>query len=200
MGCHGAQVGDRRYANEDQLRTLGKIQTGVDAAITVGTLGAAAAPSAIRGIGMAYQATRASVPTVELFGGAATRSAIRGAVNVDTATKTTLTSSVRGSVESLPFRTGSAQNVVASGPQAPFWSEASRVLAPGGRLVVNATKGNKFGRVPDAATLDRLGLRVERPYGPRLPEFANTTFKRTDGTVIPPDSVQSVVLRKVGGS
>jgi len=35
--------------------------------------------------------------------------------------------------------------IIASGPQAPF-EEAALVLKPGGRIYINATKGNPFGK------------------------------------------------------
>jgi len=59
----------------------------------------------------------------------------------------------------LPFADASVSRIVASGPQAPFREEAARVLAPGGQLIINATKGNKFAKLPSASALDGLGFK-----------------------------------------
>jgi len=129
-------------------------------------------------------------PTLDLFGGR--RSQVPNAINVDLVAE----EGVRASATALPFRTGSIGEIVASGPRAPFLGEAARVLQPGGRLFINATKGNKFGKLPAGSALERLGLRVVQDAGPLAPRFSGHTFRRTDGSVIPRSSVRTTILKK----
>lgn len=95
--------------------------------------------------------------------------------------------------------------IIASGPQAPFLEEAALVLKPGGRIYINATKGNPFGKVPDKVTkdklgssaLEQLGLRVVQERGELDSRFAEQSFFRTDGIQIPSSSVKTTILNKV---
>ena len=127
--------------------------------------------------------------TLDLFGGRVSQ--IPGAINVDLIA----TSGVRASTSALPFRSGSVAEVIASGPQASFLNEAARVLQPGGQLIINASKGNKFGRLPSASVLEFLGLRVVQ-QGPLSSRFSHQVFRRTDGGVIPSSSVNTTILER----
>lgn len=137
-----------------------------------------------------YAKAASSEVTLDLFGGA--HSKIAGAINVDTKAM----SGVRASTEALPFKTGSVSEVIASGPQAPFLSEAARVLKPGGSIFINATKGNPFGKLPSVEALQKLGLELVQKNGSLLQRFKSLTFKRTDGTLIPSESVKTTILKK----
>jgi filamentous hemagglutinin len=78
-----------------------------------------------------------------------------------------------------------------------FLPGAVETLKPGGQLIINATKGNKFGALPDIDTLTGLGLRVVQQNGPLLQRLENNIFQRTNGTVIPNSSVRTTILEKV---
>jgi RHS repeat-associated protein len=129
--------------------------------------------------------------TVDLFGGKTSQ--IPDAVNLDTIAE----QGIRASATDLPFATGSVSEIIASGPRSPFLEEASRVLEPGGRIYINATKGNKFGSIPDAETLSELNLRVIQENGPLDSRFEDQVFRRTDGSVIPTEAVRTSILEKV---
>jgi len=130
--------------------------------------------------------------TLDLFGGRGSQ--IPGAINVDLIAASGR--GVRASSTALPFRSGSIGQIVASGPQAQFLSEAARVLRPGGRIFINATKGNKFGKIPGAEVLEALGLRVVERAGPLLRRFSRQVFRRADGSVIPRGSVRTTILER----
>ena len=129
-------------------------------------------------------------PTLDLFGGS--HSQIPGAINVDPKAL----SGVRALAEELPFRGGSIGEIVSSGPRSDFLAEASRVLQPGGRLFINSTARNPFGRLPSVAELDHFGFRVVQDAGPLLDRFSNQVFRFTDGTVIPTRAVRTTVLER----
>lgn len=136
---------------------------------------------------------------LDLFGGK--ESQIPGAVNVDIVAE----KGVKASATQLPFADASADRVVATNPYIPntndimsYLPEASRVLKPGGKLVINSTERNPFGKLPDAAALEKLGLKVVEVNAPLAPEFSNHTFRLTDGRPIPPQSVRTTTLEKVG--
>jgi hypothetical protein len=168
----------------------------VDTALTgspsevAGLIGGAAGTAAMALAPYAKAAPGGGGVTLDLFGGA--HSQIPGAINVDIAAQ----SGVRASATALPFKTGSVSEIVASGPQASFLSEAARVLKPGGNIFINATKGNPFGKLPGAEVLQKLGLEVVQKSGELLSRFQNLVFRRTDGSIIPKESVKSTVLRK----
>jgi len=166
----------------------GNINAGiVDTGGALLDLAALAVPGVtVGGASLGIQAGR----TVDLFGGA--RSQIDNAVNVDLVAEV----GVRASTDALPFADSSIRTVVASGPQAPFLSEASRVLEPGGQLFINATKGNPYGKLPSANELSGLGFQVIQRDGPLASQFADQTFRRTNGALIPTDSVRTTILER----
>jgi hypothetical protein len=136
--------------------------------------------------------------TLDLFGGKNSQNP--GAINVDKVAK----EGVQADARKLPFKSAVADEIIASNPYikkgsgAMDWlPEATRTLKQGGRIYINFTKGNKFGKLPDAATLDKLGLRVVQEAGPLDSRFAGQVFRRTDGTVIPNESVKTTILEKV---
>lgn len=136
---------------------------------------------------------------LDLFGGRASQTP--GAINVDIVAQ----EGVRASAMQLPFKSGVADEVIASNPYIPggsgmidFLPEAARVLRPDGQLIINSTVRNPFGVLPDAEALNSLGLRVIQDNGPLLSQFENNVFRFTDGRVIPNTSVRSTVLQKVG--
>ena len=135
---------------------------------------------------------------LDLFGGRTSQ--IPGAINVDIAAS----QGVRASATQLPFRASIADEIIASNPFIPggngmmdFLPGAVEVLKPGGQLIVNATQRNPFGVLPDAQTLEGLGLRVIQQNGPLLPRFENNVFRLTDGRIIPNTSVRTTILEKI---
>jgi ubiquinone/menaquinone biosynthesis C-methylase UbiE len=86
--------------------------------------------------------------------------------------------------------------IIASGPRAPFLAEAARVLQPGGRILINATQGNAFGRLPSVETLNHLQLHIIQYAELLRQRFAGHTFRRTDGSVIPTSAVRTTMLEK----
>lgn len=138
---------------------------------------------------------------IDIFGGK--NSQIPDGINVDLVAE----SGIRASVKSLPeiFPPGSASEIIASGPQAPFLEEAALVLKQGGRIYINASKGNPYGKVPDRETknklgydaLEQLGLQVVSKGDKLDTRFADKTFFRTDGMPIPSISVKTTILEKI---
>jgi filamentous hemagglutinin len=134
-----------------------------------------------------------------LFGGKTSQ--IPGAINVDIIAE----QGVRASASKLPFASGSVDQIVASNPYIPggsgmmdFLPSTAEALKPGGQIIINATKGNKFGNLPSAETLESLGLRVVQEKGPLLPQFENNVFRQTDGIKpIPNSSVRTTILEKI---
>ncbi|MEM6737957.1 MAG: hypothetical protein AAF620_18000 [Bacteroidota bacterium] len=129
---------------------------------------------------------------LDFFGDA--RSAIKNGVSVDPKA----VSGFRGTIAEFAEQFGgTVDKIVANGPQTEFLNEASQLLESGGSLIINATKGNKFGKLPPAERLKELGFRVVQQAGELLDEFKGTTFRRTNGSVIPTESVRSTVLEKL---
>ncbi|QSI28274.1 LysM peptidoglycan-binding domain-containing protein [Variovorax sp. RKNM96] len=135
---------------------------------------------------------------LDLFGGYTSQTA--GAINVDLRAL----EGVKASALQLPFANGVADQLLISNPYIPqgrgmmdFLPEAVRVLRTDGQMVINSTKGNKFGKLPDRSELDVLGLKVIQDRGPLLPEFRNNVFRATDGKQLPNEDVMSTVLQKV---
>ena len=56
------------------------------------------------------------------------------------------------------------------------------MLKPGGRVYINFTKGNKFGKLPSASELEKLGLRIIQERGPLGPKFSGQVFRNSNGT------------------
>ncbi|MCT7994236.1 hypothetical protein [Laspinema olomoucense] len=155
-----------------------------------------------QGVGLVRQKIALGEPLiVDLFGG--TTSQILDAINVDCVAE----SGIKASVEDLGqiFPPGSVSEIVVSGPQSPFLEQAAMILKPGGRIYINATKGNPFGKVPDPTTrknlgdtaLVQLGLQVVQLKGQLEARFTHQTFRRTTGEVIPTRSVTTTILEKV---
>jgi hypothetical protein len=138
---------------------------------------------------------------VDLFGGVTSQ--IVDAINVDCIAE----SGIKASVEDLCkiFPPESVSEIVVSGPQSPFLEQAAIILKRGGRIYINATKGNPFGKVPDPTTrnnlgdtaLLQLGLQVLQLKGPLDARFAHHIFWRTNEEVIPTRSVTTTILEKV---
>jgi hypothetical protein len=101
----------------------------------------------------------------------------------------------------LTLPRGAADTIVASGPQDASIAHAAPLLRTGGRLYINATRGNKFkygtadGTV-DIATLRGLRLSMEQDFGPLHPRFAELRFALTDGTPIDSRSIGTSIFRK----
>lgn len=131
-----------------------------------------------------------------MFGGQTSQ--LVGAINVDIIA----TEGVQAETKALPFANESVDEIVASGPQAGFLSEAARVLKVGGRLYINFSKGNAFGKLPDVQILKQLELAIIQLSGPLEAQFLNCRFRRTsprpDGTVdIPISSIRTTILEKI---
>ncbi|GLQ95089.1 putative Ig domain-containing protein [Dyella acidisoli] len=138
---------------------------------------------------------------LDLFGGKTSQ--VPGAINVDLVAQ----DGVRASALQLPFQDGAASQIVASNPYIPggsgmmdYLPEASRVLQQDGQIFINSTARNPFGTLPDAETLQNLGLEVVQDRGPLLPQFQNNVFRFTDGNPIPSNSMRTTILQKTGGN
>ncbi len=142
---------------------------------------------------------------VDLFGGA--RSQIPGAINVDIAAVKGIRADV---TKSIPLPAALADEVIVTNPYikgaaqgsnaANTWlSEATRILRPGGRMTVTgAMEANKFARLPAAAELEKLGLRVvQQPQAVTDTRILAQKMFTTDGRPIDIGKLQSYVLEKV---
>jgi RHS repeat-associated protein len=142
---------------------------------------------------------------LDLFGGA--RSQVPGALNVDIAAEKGLRADI---LKGLPLKAGTVDEIIATNPYlkgVPAGSrasntwlpEAARVLKPGGRITVTGDLArNKFARLPTAAELEKLGLRIVRqPGAVNDARVASQVMRRTDGAEIGIEQVQSYVLEKV---
>ncbi|NJL97863.1 MAG: hypothetical protein HC924_03055 [Synechococcaceae cyanobacterium SM2_3_2] len=135
---------------------------------------------------------------LDIFGGSVSQ--LPGAVNVDIIAQ----EGIRASVAELPniVPPGSVSEIIASGPQAPFIEEVAGLLKPGGTIFINANLSNRFGRLPDSATLERLGLRVIQQSGTLDPRFESQIFcrqdPREDGTKdIDISTVRTTILERI---
>jgi hypothetical protein len=70
-------------------------------------------------------------------------------------------------------------------------------LKPGGRLVISGTKGNKFVKLPADDVLEGLGFRVVQRQGALPESFANHVFRRTDGAVMPHNTMSTTILERI---
>ena len=146
-----------------------------------------------------------AAPVVDLMGGA--RSQIPGAINVDKAA----TSGIRADVmKKIPLATGAADEVIVTNPflkglppgsnAANTWlPEATRILAPGGRMTVTGELlANKFARMPTAEELSKLGLKVvQSPQAVNDTRILAQKMFRTDGTPIKIGNLKSYILEKI---
>ncbi|WP_449125659.1 polymorphic toxin-type HINT domain-containing protein [Pseudomonas viridiflava] len=143
-------------------------------------------------------------PTLELFGGKNAQTP--GAINVDISAG--IQSGVRADVRQLPFKNDSVGEIVASNPFIPkeaggtysmmdYLPEATRVLAPGGKIFINANARNPYKDLPSSSELESLGVRVVQD-GPLDSRFSGQTFLRIDGSPITNlDSMKTIVLEKI---
>ena len=138
---------------------------------------------------------------MDLFGGATSQ--ILNAINVDAEAE----SGIKASVEDLGqiFPPGSVSEIIVSGPQAPFLEQAAMILKPGGRIYINATPKNRFGKVPDTTTqtklgdtaLAQLGLQVVQLKGQLDERFIHQTFRLTNGDPMDTRLVKTTILEKL---
>lgn len=135
---------------------------------------------------------------LDLFGGKISQ--IPNAINIDIIADSGIRASVADLLTKLPKN--SINEIIASNPQADFIERAAIALNPGGRIYINATKGNPFGRLPNSEILDRLTLIVIQVNCPLEPRFAHQKFSRqtprSDGTLdIPLFSIKTTILEKL---
>jgi filamentous hemagglutinin len=133
-----------------------------------------------------------------VFGGK--QGALKGAINFDIVAER----GIRGDIANFGNHfSGQLDEVVASNPFIEggtgimdWLPGVSESLKEGGALVINSTKGNKFGQIPSAEKLKEIGLRVRQETGPLADQFKDQTFRRVDGTVIPPESMRTTILER----
>ena len=137
---------------------------------------------------------------LDLFGGQTSQ--IPEAINIDLIAE----SGIKGSIPELLLKLPreSIDEIIASNPQAYFLSDAAPILKPGGRIYINATKRNPFRKLPNADTLEQLGLKVLQENVPLDTRFAKQKFfrqtPRQDGTLeIPVSSLKTTILEKLHG-
>ena len=82
---------------------------------------------------------------LDLFGDKISQ--IPEAINVDLIAESGIKASVAELLPKLPRQ--SIDQIIASNPQAFFLEYAAPVLKPGGRIYINATKRNPFGKLPN---------------------------------------------------
>lgn len=143
-------------------------------------------------------------PTIELFGGKSAQNP--GALNIDISGS--IESGVRADARNLPLRDNSVREIVASNPFIPkgaggtfsmmdFLPEATRVVEPGGKIFINTNSANPYGKLPSAADLESVGVRVIQDGGLDA-RFSGYTFLRTDGSKITDlHSMKTIVLEKI---
>jgi hypothetical protein len=61
-----------------------------------------------------------------------------------------------------------------------YLPDAARVLKPGGRIIINGSKSNKFTKINESI-LESLILRIVEKQIPLLPDFSSLNFHRIDG-------------------
>lgn len=136
--------------------------------------------------------------TLDLFGGKTSQ--IPEAINVDKIAESGIKASVAELLPKLPRQ--SIDQIIASNPQAFFLEYAAPVLKPGGRIYINATKRNPFGKLPNTETREQLGLIVVQENAPLDTRFTTQKFfretPRNDGTLeIPLSSIKTTILEKI---
>ncbi|NJK73911.1 MAG: hypothetical protein HC942_06960 [Microcoleus sp. SU_5_6] len=135
---------------------------------------------------------------LDLFGGQFSQ--VPNAINIDIIADSGIRASVADLLTKLPKN--SIDEIIASNPQADFIEQAAIALKLGGRIYINATKGNPFGRLPNSEILERLKLIVIQVNSPLAPRFAHQKFSRqtprSDGTLdIPIFSIKTTILEKI---
>jgi hypothetical protein len=136
--------------------------------------------------------------TLDLFGGKTSQ--IPEAINIDLIAESGIKASIAELLPKLPRQ--SIDEIIVSNPQAYFLEYAAPVLKPGGRIYINATKRNPFGKLPNAETLEQLELIVVQENAPLDTRFINQNFSRetprNDGTLaIPLSSLKTTILEKI---
>ncbi|MFM6399589.1 hypothetical protein, partial [Planktothrix sp.] len=127
-------------------------------------------------------------------------SQIPEAINVDLIAESGIKASIDELLPKLPRQ--SIDEIIVSNPQAFFLEYAAPVLKPGGRIYINTTKRNPFGKLPNAETLEQLKLIVVQENAPLDTRFTNQKFfretPRNDGTFeIPLLSLKTTILEKL---
>jgi len=141
--------------------------------------------------------------TLELFGGQEGK--IPGAINIDIIAEQGIRADILA--EKLTFiPDNSVDEIITFNPFIPaevggtgimdYLVDAARVLKPGGRIIINGTKNNKFTKVTDSI-LASLNLRVVEKRIALMPEFSNLTFRRIDGSEIEHKYILTTILEKV---
>jgi hypothetical protein len=148
---------------------------------------------------------RAASPVIlDIFGGRVSQ--IPGAISVDIIAEGS--SAIRASATQLPIKSGIADQIIVSNPYIKglpvaertimqWLPEATRVLKPGEKIIINGTIDNSFTKLPDARTLESLGLRVVQERVPLLPQFQGQVFHFTNGKPIFNGNMRSTILEKV---
>ncbi|CBN53955.1 MULTISPECIES: hypothetical protein [Kamptonema] len=136
--------------------------------------------------------------TLDLFGGKISQ--IPEAINVDLIAESGVKASIAEFLPKLPKQ--SIDQIIVSNPQAYFLEYAAPVLKIGGRLYINSTKRNPFGKLPSVEIIEQLGLKVLQENAPLDTRFINQKFTRetprNDGTLeIPLSSLKTTILEKI---
>ncbi len=136
--------------------------------------------------------------TLDLFGGKISQ--IPEAINVDLIAESGIKASIAEFLPKLPQQ--SIDQIIVSNPQAYFLEYAAPVLKIGGRIYINSTKRNPFGKLPNTEILEQLGLKVLQENAPLDTRFTNQKFvretPRNDGTLeIPLSSLKTTILEKI---
>ena len=126
-------------------------------------------------------------------------SQIPKAINIDLIAESRLKGSIPELLLRLPRE--SIDEIIASNPQAYFLEDAAPILKPGGWIYINATKRNPFRKLPNADTLEQLGLKVIQENAPLNPRFAKQQFfrptPRKNGTLeLPLSRLKTTILEK----
>jgi RHS repeat-associated protein len=140
-----------------------------------------------------------SMPTVpvkiELFGGKTGQ--IKDHINMDIIAEKGIQTDLTQPIP-LPANVSEivANNPYLSSGNIMNWlPNAAEVLKPGGRLIINGTKNNKYAN-PTASQAEQCGLRIVEVKENLAPEYQDLTFHFTDGTIIPQTSVRTIILEK----
>ena len=141
---------------------------------------------------------------LDIFGGeySQTRNVLRygDAINVDIIAS----QGVRASALTLPFKSGSVDEIIINNPyiqgnvdsfRVTIYEEASRVLKENSTVIVNASTANPYRVAPTQITNCRLVSQL-----PLDARFSNITFRRTNGSVISQSEMETLIYIKVGSS